>query len=133
MGHTPTPWRIEQDTTLIWGDCDPDDTSDRGMGYPIAECRVSPVSSLWAKGPDYDEGEANAAYIVECVNSHASLVEEVERLREACSALLAHWDKNDGKEKLGEYEGVQYWSPAGRMVDTDYIVAIREALEKTNA
>ena len=56
---TPGPWRVEQDTTLIWGACNSDDTSNRGMGYPIAECRITAMSS-WAKGPDADAGEANA-------------------------------------------------------------------------
>lgn len=61
--HTPGPWRVEQDTTLIWGDCNPDDTTSYGMGYPIAECRVIPSAS-WAKGPKgHAEAEANARLI----------------------------------------------------------------------
>jgi len=61
-GHTPGPWRIEQDTTLIWGACDPSDNSTRGMGYPIAECRTTPISN-WANGPNCDEAEATARLI----------------------------------------------------------------------
>lgn len=60
--HTPGPWRIEEGTTLVWGHCDADDLSNRGMGYPIAEARITPIS-LWAKGPDADAGEANARLI----------------------------------------------------------------------
>lgn len=86
-------------------------------------------TSYYPVAPIYEQ----AVEIVNAVNSRASLVEEVERLRSACSALLTHWDRNDGREKRGEYAGVEYWSPAGRMVDTDFIVGIREALEKTNA
>ncbi|MBB4628099.1 hypothetical protein [Paracoccus denitrificans] len=59
---TPGEWRVEAGTTLVWGSCDADDTSDRGMGYPVSECRIAPISS-WAKGPDANEGEANARAI----------------------------------------------------------------------
>ncbi len=61
--HTPGPWRIEEGTTLVWGHCNSDDLSDRGMGYPIAEARITPISN-WALGrPDADAGEANARLI----------------------------------------------------------------------
>lgn len=61
--HTPGPWRVEEGTTLIWGDCNPDDTTTYGMGYPIAECRMTPSAS-WARGPKkYEEAEANAHLI----------------------------------------------------------------------
>lgn len=61
-GVTAGPWRVEHETTLIWGHCDKDDSTYRGMGYPVAECRISPVSS-WAHGPDADAGETNARFI----------------------------------------------------------------------
>jgi hypothetical protein len=57
--HTPGPWRVEEGTTLVWGACNPDDSTTRGMGYPILECRITPSGS-WAKKPWADEGEANA-------------------------------------------------------------------------
>lgn len=60
--HTPGPWRVEEGTTLVWGACNPDDTYSYGMGYPIAEARISPCSS-WAKGPSVDDGIANARLI----------------------------------------------------------------------
>lgn len=78
--HTPGPWRLEQDTTLVWGACDPDDSSDRGMGYPIAECRISPTSHLWAKEPKLDEGEANAR-----------LIAAAPKLKDALTAMLDYW------------------------------------------
>ena len=59
---TPGPWRIESGTTLLWGACSEDDLSSYGMGYPIAECRITPISK-WPKGPNYDEGIANARLI----------------------------------------------------------------------
>ncbi len=78
--HTPGEWRVEQGTTLIWGDCNPDDQTNYGMGYPIAECRLTPSAS-WAKGPrKVEEAQANAAHIVRCVNSHDALVEALEAL-----------------------------------------------------
>jgi hypothetical protein len=61
-GHTPGPWRVEEGTTLIWGKCNPDDQSTFGMGYPITLCQITPSGS-WAKGPDADEGKANAHLI----------------------------------------------------------------------
>lgn len=79
--HTAGPWRVEEGTTLIWGACDPDDTTDYGMGYPIIECRITPISYGWAKGPNADEGEANAR-----------LVAAAPELLEAIKAILA----NDG-------------------------------------
>ena len=57
--HTPGPWRVEENTTLVWGNCSPDDYSTRGMGYPIATCRTNP-SGNWSTGPYADEAEANA-------------------------------------------------------------------------
>lgn len=80
---TPGPWRVEQDTTLIWGRCDPDDVSNRGMGYPIAESRITPISS-WAKGPDLHEGEANARLIALAPDLAATVIEQqriIENLR----------------------------------------------------
>lgn len=80
--HTPTPWRIEGGTTLIWGNCNPDDNTDAGMGYPITECRITPISaSSWCKAPYNEEGEANAAHIVKCVNMHEELVEALMEAR----------------------------------------------------
>ena len=59
---TPGPWRVEDGTTLIWGNCNPDDHSTRGMGYPIAKAMINP-SGNWSTGPYADEGEANARLI----------------------------------------------------------------------
>lgn len=87
IAHTPTPWRVEQDTTLIWGACNPDDMSNYGMGYPVAECRITPISMHWAKGPNADQGEANAELIVKAVNSYASLISEREEMVKALRNL----------------------------------------------
>lgn len=72
--HTPGELRVEQETALIWGNCNPDDNSSYGMGYPIAECRSTP-SGYWAKGPKgWEEAEANAARIALTWNCHDELV-----------------------------------------------------------
>lgn len=89
-GVTPGPWRVEHETTLIWGHCDQDDTTDRGMGYPVSECRISPVSS-WARGPDAGAGEANARFIAAARELVPALAAEIARLtadRDALSVEL---------------------------------------------
>lgn len=63
-GHTPGPWRVEANTTLVWGACNPDDASNYGMGYPVAEARqllghASPI----ARTNRPDEAVANARLI----------------------------------------------------------------------
>lgn len=76
---TPGPWRVEEDTTLIWGDCNPDDTSSYAMGYPISECRTHPSSTLF-KGPtEYEEYTSNA----QIVALAPDLAAELLALREA--------------------------------------------------
>lgn len=60
--HTPGPWRVEDGTTVVWGHCNPDNTTSWGMGYPILDRYVS--RSTWAKGrPSESEQEANARLI----------------------------------------------------------------------
>lgn len=76
--HTKGPWRVEEGTTLIWGDCNPDDNSSYGMGYPIAECRLTPSGS-WARGPrKYEEAEANARLVA----AAPDLLHFVEKVRD---------------------------------------------------
>lgn len=84
---TPGEWRVEQDTTLVWGACNTDDTSSSGMGYPIAEARITPISiSSWARGPGEGAGDANATLIALA----PSLAAEVVRLRDAIDAALSY-------------------------------------------
>lgn len=80
--HTPTPWRVEDGTDLIWGACNPDDRSSYGMGYSIVEGKIP---SWKPYKPDYDERAANAAFIVKAVNSHDMLVKVLEGIAEFCS------------------------------------------------
>lgn len=80
--HTPTPWRVEKGTGLIWGDCTTfeDGTPDR-LGVPVTD---SQLERPWAqgKGPSYEEMKANAAFIVRAVNSHQAMVDALEAARE---------------------------------------------------
>lgn len=76
-GHTPLPWRVEQDTTLIWGACT-DDPSTYGMGRPIIEAR---------RGSFTPEGEANVALIVAAVNERPTLLAERDALRAQVAEL----------------------------------------------
>lgn len=67
---------------------------------------------------------------------HDTLAAELAKLRDACGALLAHWDRNGEPERhvtrdsMGECD---YWSPATRMVDSSIMAPIREALAKGRA
>jgi hypothetical protein len=63
--HTPTPWRISQNvSTHVYAP---------GHGI-VASCGVGKAE------------EADAAYIVECVNNYATLQREVEELRAEAAA-----------------------------------------------
>lgn len=75
VDHTPTPWRVEEGTDLIWGACNPDDRSSYGMGYSIVEGKLP---SWKPYKPDYEEREANAAFIVKAVNNHEALVKALQ-------------------------------------------------------
>lgn len=81
--HTPTPWRVEKGTGLVWGDCTlfDDGTPDR-LGVPVTDGQLE---RPWAqgKGPSYEEMEANAAFIVKAVNNHEALVNAITLLEKA--------------------------------------------------
>ena len=63
--HTPGPWRVEEDTTLVWGNCSfGDDGTLNEVGKPVAEAQGE---RGWARtGRDRmpeGEREANARLI----------------------------------------------------------------------
>ncbi|OCJ12506.1 hypothetical protein A6U86_05645 [Rhizobium sp. AC27/96] len=56
------------------------------MGYPVAECRITPCAS-WAKGPrKYEEAEANAYLVaaapalLECLKDARSQLSDQEKI-----------------------------------------------------
>ena len=69
---TPGEWRVEQGTTLVWGACNADDPTSRGMGYPVADVRTT-APGTWAKGhPNEAEGIANAHLIAASPDLYAA-------------------------------------------------------------
>ena len=67
--HTPTPWQFS--------------VNKAGKGYIVPSGQIrGPIAEMLAWKGSEVEDEANAAYIVRCVNSHAALVEALET--EAC-------------------------------------------------
>lgn len=99
--HTKGPWRVEEGTTLIWGACNPDDSSTYGMGYPIIECRISPASQ-WAvtKGPKSGEGEANAHLTAAAPDLLEALFACEKQAEEVRLILIGH---------LNEPERTAFW------------------------
>ena len=85
--HTPGPWRVEQDTTLIWGKCDPEDRSTFGMGYPIAEARVRlGHGSPFCRSAKPDEAEANARLIA-AAPALKAMLEELMSVSRAANGI----------------------------------------------
>ncbi len=56
--HTPTPWRVTEGRAFV--------EQAAPLGLFVADCRIT------------DEGHANAAFIVEAVNSHDKLQRDLE-------------------------------------------------------
>ena len=63
--HTQTPWEVRMHDTIY-----------SSTGKFIADCE----SSHDRPSPPVAEEQANAAFIVQCVNSHAALVDLLRRL-----------------------------------------------------
>jgi hypothetical protein len=76
--HTPGPWRVEKDTTLVWGNClIAEDGTPEYLGYPVAEaCRPS----TWQTSgkPDHVEQDSNARLIAAAPDLLEALRELVE-------------------------------------------------------
>jgi hypothetical protein len=88
--HTSLPWRVEQGTGLVWGNCTvfEDGTPDR-LGVPVTNGQSE---LYWGRGNGrtYEEMEANAAFIVRAVNAHDALVEYVRSSASAGCATAEH-------------------------------------------
>lgn len=104
---TPGPW--DTDENSVWGACDPDDTTSRGMGINILQCRAS--VPRWAKAPlDYEQSERNAAFIAAAnpatILSLAALIEaqaaEIEEARRLLSESADLTSLCTTPERFGE-------------------------------
>lgn len=69
---TPGPWRREQDTTLVWGECNADDMSTFGMGFPVAAAQGT-GDRRWGRHLGEDEQAANATLIAAAPELYAAL------------------------------------------------------------
>ena len=126
---TPGPWRVEKDTNLVWGACDPDDQSSNGMGYAIAPCYT--LAASYAKGPTEYEGLANAQHIATFNPRTAEALVKVALAAEAIVALAAEahaeWDRDNdarvGKILIALAGGIKGYRP-----DTDAFHASLSAL-----
>ena len=92
---TPTPWRVEHDTCLIWGACA---EGERSMGYPVSNCQMEHRS--WSP-LRYVEMEANAAFICLAVNSFEPMRRALEEIREKVKGPLP-WDKGEVNQHRAE-------------------------------
>lgn len=108
---TPLPWRLEQGTDLIWGACNPDDQTTRGMGYPIVEGHPG---SSWQidRKPQYDEREQNAAYIVTACNAYPTLLARIAELEGALEPFAKAAD-------VRLCAGDDYWTDSKPIQGTD--------------
>ncbi len=83
MPHTPTPWRVEEGTTLIWGDCLlGDGGAIERLGIPVADAQRQ---RSWSHQSPPVPVEANAALIVRAVNALEPMREALRRLHEMAS------------------------------------------------
>lgn len=95
-------------------------------GEPVAWQHRGPRGG-WITTDEKTQWSERALYAHPPAESAGSTTSGVG-VTEAATKLIAHWDSMSGPEKRGEFEGVGYWSPAGRMVSTEFIVELRAAL-----
>ena len=78
IGHTPTPWGCRGQQVI--------DTSEHAVSIAycgmVAGAGVCKDGKIRSFGINQETANANAAFIVEAVNSHAALVKALEDLRE---------------------------------------------------
>lgn len=99
-GNTPTPWTFHREAPM--------DGKDRGWGCIMSTNPKRLVAGVdtftttkWGEHEEHSGmkiSDANAAFIVEAVNSHASNIARIERLQGAMRDLLnalGHFEKAD--------------------------------------
>ena len=84
MAETPWtkgPWRVEQDTTLVWGHCSYDDSGAVDcLGIPVAEVQTG-AGRYWGRA--FNDGE---------ISANARLIAAAPMLYEALESFIAAWD-----------------------------------------
>lgn len=118
MTHTPTPWHIHRKANhgpngLPW--------IGGHMGRPIAFITHETVLK-----EDRDRAEANAALIVEAVNSYASLRAKLEIAEKALAEARSMLDSCGLSEPDDEYQAI--WDRGLARIDAA-LTAIREGRE----
>ena len=78
---TRGPWRVEENTTLVWGECDPDDLSTYGMGYPLAS--AFQTDRTWRKNRISEKNADANASLIAAAPDLARFALLVTELREA--------------------------------------------------
>jgi hypothetical protein len=137
---TKGPWRVEENTTWIWGNCIPEDNSSRGMGFPVAEAVLRNYG--WNRDAISPEiAQANARLIAMAPDLAARVLEleaENKMLREGSRIYGlpeipegfgpdVHW----GVPPLGESVCLSHWNrktwftPAVKF--TDFYLHARKA------
>ena len=93
---TPGPWRVEENTTLVWGECDHDDLSTYGMGYPIAFAFAFQTDRTWRKNRISEKNaDANASLIAAAPDlaRFALLVPELREALKHAALNMPHPDQ----------------------------------------
>lgn len=125
--HTPGPWRVEENTTLIWGNCDPDDPGTNGMGYPVAEARVMlGHGSSFCRTERYEEAQANARLIA----AAPALLEALKGLLADIESLMGESDGVAGLHLNGDVAPWSELDEGGRFERLSSLSAARAALAK---
>jgi len=128
--HTPTPWKVVSvphfDSGLVYTSIQPVNVDEEAM-KPLAMangeyhiCRMSHTAAEWR----FNLHRANAAFLVEAVNSYASLKAENERYRAALEFYRDGW-RYAANPKHSNLE----WKPKEAIL-ADCGAVAREALYK---
>ena len=102
MTHTETPWMVggPHPSVSVCYCVDP------GCGYPDPSPPHYELIAMFddrTRGEPDEQAAANAAFTVECVNAHAALLAERDRLREACKTFaMLRFDPEQQTTKAAE-------------------------------
>lgn len=96
MGHTPTPWQSRGIDILA--------VDSYGDFVAIGQCNsVASFASTPYIVPKAGESFLNAAFIVECVNSHATLTTQVAALTAALEKIAVEGDEENEWDAVNKF------------------------------